>query len=231
MSAIDDALWPRAALPRRPMLGAVLDALTVTGPGDPLPSFWCATGLPTTTVDRGNVIVVGSPYHSVRYPWIDASVTEAYELLQARGLIPMEYVGRFVCWTCGAFGSLRGDDGSDGRVVCPGCAIDDTRATGHRPHPSSVADLAAWASIGFAPSDDGEHPGILGAEELMTTFDNGHRPMWTVAPIPREALDTHARGDHGAVRIWRAGIGAYATGAMRAGQVALRAPPLGLVTP
>ena len=155
MTALDDALWPRAALPRRPMLGAVLDALTVPGAGDPPPSFWCATGLPTTMIDRGNVIVVGSPYLTVRYPWVTLDPAEAYELLQARGHIPMDCRSRFVCEGCGGTGGsgTRTEwSRRDGLRSSGDCS--DCHGTGTLPHPPTVAAYP----VGLFESPAGAYP-------------------------------------------------------------------------
>lgn len=179
------------------MLGAVLDALTEPGAGDPAPSFWCATGLPTTTIDRGNVIVVGSPYLTVRYPWT-TDPAEAYEILQTRGLIPLEYVGRFACDACGGSGLVQ-REGWRGIVPCEPCG---TR--GHLPHPPTVAALASWASVGFAAHDDGT-PGILGAEELAGELNNGAEVRWQVAP-PASVAPPGVTWPPAIEALWRGGF-------------------------
>jgi len=208
----------RAALPRRPPLGAVLDALAVPSAGDPLPSYWCnAAGVPLVVSDRGPVVAVGSPYHSVRYPWIDASPAEAYELLQARDLVPMGYVGRFVCEACGGTDYVPVDRVSGDS--CPACD------GGHRPHPPTVAALASWASLGWAAGDDGA-PGILGAEELAAATSPDAPVCWRIAQPGADAAPAYRSGSP-ARQLLDAGFGWW----RRPTHTALVVMPLGLVTP
>lgn len=173
-------------LPQRPMLGAVLDALTVPRAGDPPPSIWCdVTDVPVVVRDSGCVVEVGSPYHGVRYPWATQDPAEALELLQARDIVPMNWRGRFVCEACGGTGGIRAGGSPsepDEWDHCPDCAVEDpdatggVRAVGTLPHPPTVAALASWASLGFAAGDDGT-PGILGIEEVV------RRDAWMPAPL------------------------------------------------
>ena len=213
MTALDDALWPRAALPRRPMLGAVLDALTAWGVGDgaPPPSVWVGRAGFGASADG---VVVAIPEIVERYRWTTTDVAEAFELLQARDLIPMDYVGRFVCLVCqGAGRYFRSASSGD----CQTCD-----RTGVRPHPFDVAMLASWASLGFAAGDDGA-PGILGAEELARQPAPPGPVMWRVGALSPDAVPRHGP----AAEIQRAGLGIRRTG----GVTVLSVPPLGLVTP
>ena len=213
--------------PRRPALGAVLDALTEPSGGDPPPSFWCdAQGAPPVVIDRGAVVVVGSPYHSVRYPWATTNPAEAWEILQARDLIPLEYVGRFVCERCNGKGVLHGTATPGGRDYCD-CAVPDDgfvsglRVTGHLTHPPTIAALASWASLGFAASDDGT-PGILGAEELMGTLDPAALIRWRVTSVAD--VDPRYFRNEAARRLSDAGFGWSGGGQRRT----LYVPPLGV---
>lgn len=224
MTALDEALWPRAALPRRPMLGAVLDALTAPSAGDPPPSYWCGVaGVPLVVSDRGRVVSVGSPYHSVRYPWVTANVAEAYELLQARDLVPMGYVGRFVCDPCAERPG----------VDCIGYF--DCHGTGALPHPPTVAALASWASLGFAAGDDAPDDALTipraealaGDEEFAGAVRLDAPPVWwRVYPPGADASRAYPEGTARRA-LCDAGLGfrRMSTHTM------LYVPPLGLVTP
>ena len=214
-----------AVTPRRPALGAVLDALTEPSNGDPPPSFWCT--VPPVVIDRGAVVVVGSPYHSVRYPWATTNPAEAWEILQARDLIPLDYRGRFVCERCNGSGLVIVDRESGERDFCDVCAEEDANATGglravgHRPHPPTIAALAAWASLGFAASDDGA-PGILGAEELMGELDPDALTRWRVTSVAD--VDPRYFRSEAARRLSDAGFGWSGGGQRRT----LYVPPLGV---
>lgn len=213
--------------PRRPALGAVINALTVLGNGDPPPSYWCdATGLSVVVSDRGQVVVVGSPHHSVRYGWVTHDPAEAWEMLQTRDLIPMDYVGRFVCEACGGRGSTD--------VVAPGgfgfshrCYA--CKGAAHLPHPPTVAALASWASLGFAASDDGS-PGILGAEELAGHDDfagavfSAAPPVWWRVSAPGGDEPRAYRSGSPKQALLDAGLGFR----RRPTHTALYAPPLGV---
>ena len=234
VTALDEALWPRAALPRRPMLGAVLDALTVPSAGDPLPSYWCGVaGVPLVVSDRGRVVSVGSPYHSVRYPWIDASVAEAYELLQARDLVPMDYVGRFVCGACNGTGLTDANGrprpaGARGGWMC--ACHGEPQA-----HPPTVAALASWASLGFAAGDDAPDDALTipraealaGDEEFAGAVRLDAPPVWwRVYPPGADASRAYPEGTARRA-LCDAGLGFQRMST----HTMLYVPPLGLVTP
>lgn len=104
--------------------------------------------------------------------WITPDPAEAYEVLQTRGLIPDDYCGAFVCVQCDGSG-IRD------RLVDAECL--DCDGTGHRPHPASLPDLVAWASLGFGAHAGG--PGILGMEEIVRC-DGYYAPLaWSVGTI------------------------------------------------
>ena len=219
MTALDEALWPRAALPRRPMLGAVLDALTVTG-GLPSSDWLQLRAAVLTLSAEGARIVVPRldgrgrrADYDMRYAWTTTDPAEAYELLQARGLVPMEYRPRFTCEACAARPG----------VDCIGYF--DCHGTGTLPHPPTVAALASWASLGFAAGDDGA-PGILGAEEWAQQLAAQPEVAWRVAP-PSPADATTRMPDH---PLAQAGLG-FAWDARIPRRITLVVPPLGLVTP
>jgi hypothetical protein len=176
---------------RRPALGAVLDALT-TWEGDAAPpSLWLTRGrFVDLAVGR---CVLRSPAGGFgwRYPWTTTDPAEAWELLQARDLIPLAYVGRFVCEVC-ADPSAK----SARRVEC---------ANGVTPHLPTVAALASWASLGFAAHDDGT-PGILGAEELAGAMSPDAPVWWRVSQPGADASQAY-RSESPARRLVDAGLG------------------------
>lgn len=229
MTALDDALWPRATLPRRPMLGAVLDALTSERDHrrhDALPSVLLRTGVTSVNATAEGVTLWKRDEYGWGYEWTTRDPAEAYELLQARGHVPMDYVGRFVCERCGGAG-VATPKGMRGRVPCEAC---DT--LGHRPHPPTVAELASWCSLGFAAGDD-MAPGILraaalaSAEEFAGPVHLEAPPVWwRVAPPGADASAAYRVGSARRA-LCEAGLGfrRMSTHTM------LYVPPLGLVTP
>ena len=215
VSALDEALWPRASLPRRPMLGAVLAHLTGTSP-----ALWAEFAvLGDVSADECGASMAGGRRggsRSIVVPWTTTDPAEAWELLQARDLIPLDYRGRFVCGVCGGSGLVS--VGSVRAMQCPDCDVG--HGHGHRPHPPTVAALASWASLGFAASDDGV-PGILGAEELARTLSPDAPVWWRVAPQSADAVPAYTR-DGPAWRLLGAGLGWW----RRPTHTALIVPPL-----
>ena len=161
--------------PQRPMLGAVLDALTNERDHrhyDASPSVLLRTGATRVTTSATGVDLWVHDEYGWSFRWRTTDPAEAWEILQARDLVPLGCVSRFVCSTCDGRGELLYD------VVGDPC--DDCDRTGHRPHPPTVAALASWASLGWAPADDG-HPGIAGAEEWAQRFVSADGVRWRVA--------------------------------------------------
>lgn len=157
--------------PQRPMLGAVLDALTHERDHrhyDASPSVLLRTGATRVTTSATGVDLWVRDEYGWGFRWRTTDPAEAWEILQARDLVPLDCRSRFVCEDCG---------GTGGPYV-GGCL--DCNAIGHRPHPSTVAALASWASLGWAPADDG-HPGIAGAEEWAQRFVSADGVRWRVA--------------------------------------------------
>jgi hypothetical protein len=139
------------------MLGAVLTHLTDTDADlwRPHPS---GVIVASASHVRGAWVPSGMPFITSR-AWVTTNVAEAYELLQARDLVPMGYVGRFVCEACGGRGSTSVET-PEGYGYAPRCL--DCVGAGHRPHPPTVAALASWASLGFAAGDDAPDDEISG---------------------------------------------------------------------
>jgi len=177
--------------PALPMLGAVLDALTAWQGNVGMPSYW--VGMCQVSCDDAGVTAQRPPGwlgpDVVRLAWAVPSPAEAYEVLQTRGLIPMDYAGRFVCGACGGTGTSRSlaiDLGALTRGMLVGRADPCTDCTvGFADRPATMADLVAWASMGFAASDDGA-PGILGHEEAAMQA-NGAVVCW--CPGGRDGFD------------------------------------------
>lgn len=219
VTALDDALWPRAALPRRPMLGAVLDALTVPSATWAPPS-WALDAVSCGAQVTPDGVAIGSMGRTTHtFPWVTTDPAEAYELLQARGLIPMDYRSRFVCEACGGSGAVAVRElGPGWNAACAYC--DD----GHRPHPPTVAALASWASLGWEVGDDGS-PGIFGAEELAATTSPDAPVCWHVAQPGADAGRAYMSGSP-ARRLLDAGFGWW----RRPTHTALVVMPLGLVS-
>lgn len=213
------------------MLGAVLDELTAWQGCVGMPSYWaeaCRISCDDTGVTAQHPPAWSGP-SVTRLAWLTTDPAEAWELLQARGLIPLGYEGRFVCEGCegvgkGRFPSITTEELARGENWFRYRDCDDRDATGHRPHPPTVAALASWLSLGWVASDDGAHPGILGAEELARAIVPDVAPLWRVrvlqqAPrVPRDASP--------ADRLLRAGIEAVDIGCTRL-TLALYVPPLG----
>lgn len=230
MTALDDALWPRAALPRRPMLGAVLAHLTDTDADlwRPHPS---GVIVASASHVRGAWVPSGMPFITSR-AWVTTNVAEAYELLQARDLVPMGYVGRFVCEACGGRGSTSVET-PEGYGYAPRCL--DCVGAGHRPHPPTVAALASWASLGFAAGDDAPDDtltipraeALAGDEEFAgAVFSHAPPVWWRVYPPGADASRAYPEGTARRA-LCDAGLGfrRMSTHTM------LYVPPLGLVTP
>lgn len=127
----------------------------------------------------------GDPYPRPDFmPWITDDPAFAWEILQTRGVIPDGYTGRFACTRCGGTSRivLRNDLVDYFAVPCRACPGPLSRPYAH---PQTLPDLASWASLGFAPSDDGVHAGILGAEETAGRTRRGVRVLWR-AKEPRK---------------------------------------------
>lgn len=143
-------------------------------------------------------------------PWAYPDPAEAWEVLQTRGLIPDDYRGRFVhrefiadslSPESGGFSGWRGE------ILL---------------HPASLPDLVAWASIGFAPSDDGSHAGILGAEEIVQRHNPDRRAVWAVgAPL----VEDKYAGRRYARDLAAVGIDVFVP---KVGDITLWAPPLNI---
>ena len=165
----------------RPQLAAVLAALTGHPPDRWRPSearldrvdtqgaWYSPTAWPATAAHIGCV------------PWIYPDPAEAWEVLHTRDIIPMDYRGQFICGLCERFhGEGRAEFSSCGRCK----RVLRTRdPAGPTSHPTTLPDLIAWASIGFAARDDGS-PGILAAEE-MALVSQPCPFAWKVAPEPK----------------------------------------------
>ncbi len=199
-------------LPQRPMLGEVLDALTNERDHrhyDASPSVLLRTGATRVTTSATGVDLWVCDEYGWSFRWRTTDPAEAWEILQARDLVPLDCRSRFVCEDCG---------GTGGPYV-GGCL--DCNAIGHRPHPSTVAALASWASLGWAPADDG-HPGIAGAEEWALAMVGVPAVWWRVGPVERDGVvPGHARSDLAA-----AGFG-WSWDGRRPDGVTLAVPPLG----
>ena len=200
--------------PQRPMLGPALDALTNERDHrhyDASPSVLLRTGATRVTTSATGVDLWVRDEYGWGFRWRTTDPAEAWELLQARDLVPLDCRSRFVCEDCG---------GTGGPYV-GGCL--DCNAIGHRPHPSTVAALASWASLGWAPADDG-HPGIAGAEELAREIAPGFDAWWRVREL-QHVMDTPTGADP-ADRLRVAGIVPVDPGLTRR-VVLLYVPPLG----
>jgi len=226
VTALDEALWPRAALPRRPMLGAVLDALTVRHDDRaPLSERMASPDTRAEVTDAG--VTLHRPGVTNGIAWVTTNVAEAYELLQARDLVPMGYVGRFVCSACNGSGLTGADKGprpagARGGWMCA-CLGEP------QPHPPTVAALASWASLGFGATKDDvdDRVDVLAAEEFGREIARGALLRWRVSP------PLAVTGDP---RTWPAPHRALLRGGLHTIQcydpayVTLIVPPLGLVS-
>lgn len=227
--------------PRRPALGAVLDALTTWEGYDVPPSDRVALGGAAFGASAwSESVVMGVAGGNVEYRWITADPAEAWERLQTIDLIPLDYRGRFVCEGCAGGGVVAvgiarlpclrcalpcaeccGSERVGGAVCeCVGSLRQDAVALGHLPHPPTVAALVSWASLGFAASDDGS-PGILGAEELMGELSPGTPTRWRVTRVAD--IPTNVFRNESAQRLNAAGFGWSGGGRYRT----LYVPPLG----
>jgi hypothetical protein len=194
------------------MLGPALDALTNERDHrhyDASPSVLLRTGATRVTTSATGVDLWVRDEYGWGFRWRTTDPAEAWEILQARDLVPLDCRSRFVCEDCG---------GTGGPYV-GGCL--DCNAIGHRPHPSTVAALASWASLGWAPADDG-HPGIAGAEEWALAMVGVPAVWWRVGPVERDGVvPGRARSDLAA-----AGFG-WSWNGRRPDGVTLVVPPLG----
>lgn len=211
-------------LPRRPQLAAVLAALTDTSVvvwqsalRDPLvvPYFSPVdVGLFCEQKD-GAWVAISDQFESV--PLTVTSVKEAWERLETRGLIPHGYAGRFLCPLCVRFhGESRAEWSSCGPC---GRTLRTRDPAPPITHPATMPDLVAWLSLGFAPSDDGTHPGILGAEELAASY--GHPVAWEVT-APVLGIGGAYRPESVGERLLGAGIATWVSN----GHLVLAVPPI-----
>lgn len=85
-------------------------------------------------------------------PWACPSPAEAWEMLQARDLIPMDYRGSFFCTVCHGVGHIQRATATRRsgvgqpvitRSMCVACA-----GAGYHAHPQTLPDLVAWVSLG-----------------------------------------------------------------------------------
>lgn len=151
------------------------------------------------------------------FPLTVASVAEAWEVLVARGLIPHGYAGRFLCPLCVRFhGESRAEWSSCGPC---GRTLRTRDPAPPITHPATMPDLVAWLSLGFAPSDDGAHPGILGAEELAASY--GHPVAWEVT-APVLGIGGAYRPESVGERLLDAGIATWVSN----GHLVLAVPPI-----
>ena len=195
----------------RPQLAAVLAALT----GHP-PDRWRPCEARLDRVDTQGAWYSPAAWpataaHIGCVPWIYPDPAEAWEVLHTRDIIPMDYRGRFVCGACDGTGitPVR-NDGTRGGWLCA-CHEEAL------PHPGTLSDLVAWASIGFAARDDGS-PGILAAEEMA----QASQPCpfaWKVAPEPKWWRTVNTPN---AARLRASGLSWWA----QEGHVVIAAPPL-----
>lgn len=161
--------------PARPMLADVLAALT-----DLPVDFWRAVQSDRVVVARDAVSVLTAlPSVLAAGPvaWTVPDPAKAWEVLQTRDLIPGDYEGRFACTSCGGTSRivLRNDLVDYFAIPCHACP-----GPLSRPYlrPQTLPELVSWASLGFVSSDDGQHPGILGAEELARRTRRGVQVLW-----------------------------------------------------
>lgn len=90
----------------------------------------------------------------VRYPWITTDPAEAWEILDARGLLPPEGSRGFWCRRCDGRGSIALGGEYPERDYCDECSVEDVMATGgvracgSATIPATIPDLVAWASLG-----------------------------------------------------------------------------------
>lgn len=86
--------------------------------------------------------------------WITTDPAEAWEILDARGLLPPEGTRGFWCRRCDGRGSIALGGEYPERDHCDECSIEDVMATGGvracgwTAHPATIPDLVAWASLG-----------------------------------------------------------------------------------
>jgi len=196
--------------PHRPQLGPVLDAL-VDSDGREVPSWWLTNRVAVVARANAHEVIIEARGHFVAWPWRTTDVAEAWEILQARDLVPLDCRARFVCARCEG-------TGVPGHLVDTACLDCDG---GHRPHPPTVAALASWASLGWRATDDG-HPGIAGAEEWAREMVGVREVWWRVGPV--EASGVVLGPAHPGLA--RAGLG-WSWSGRRPDGVTLTVPPLG----
>ncbi len=147
------------------MLGAVLDALVTRGPHDGAvpPSFWTDTpGTRCVVVVEPDIVAITTIVGTTRYGLVTTDVREAFELLQARDLVPLDCRSHFGCGDCGGMvGEAQLPDGTFAR--CPGCT-----GLGHLPHPPTVAALVAWGSGVIHP--ESHHPAGTAAKSYHPKY-------------------------------------------------------------
>lgn len=202
----------------RPQLAAVLAALTDCREHEEQPSFWlsldgCRLGLVAS--DGAWFDAPRQPRapegRSVRRRWITSDPAEAWERLQARDIIPLDYRGRFVCGSCDGTGIFPvRSDGTRGGWLCA-CHEEAL------PHPGTLPDLVAWSSLGFAARDDGS-PGILATEEMA----RASQPCPFVWKVETEPKWWPTINTANAARLRASGLSWWAQG----GHVVIAAPPL-----
>lgn len=194
----------------RPALPAVLAALLDCRPGEETPAQWLA--MPGCALALGDIggagrqrdgarfVVPRSPNarfldpigmgRDVRRSWITRDPAEAWEILDARGLLPPEGARGFWCTPCDSGRSDRGFMG------CPACAL-----TGNRRAPATIPDLVAWASLGA--------DAIVTAEALAVEACAALQRMgapWAAAPCERVVWRVaHKIGGNTAFESLRAG--------------------------
>lgn len=205
-------------LPQRPMLGEVLDALTNERDHrhyDASPSVLLRTGATRVTTSATGVDLWVRDEYGWSFRWRTTDPAEAWEILQARDLVPLDCRSRFVCEGCGGRGVVDA-------TALPGYVVPCLRCDGgHRPHPPTVAALASWASLGWRATDDG-HPGIAGAEEWAREMVGVREVWWRVGPV--EASGVVLGPAHPGLA--RAGFG-WSWSGRRPDGVTLVVPPLG----
>lgn len=86
--------------------------------------------------------------------WITTDPAEAWEILDARGLLPPEGSRGFWCRRCDGRGSIALGGEYPERDYCDECSVEDVMATGGvracgwATIPATIPDLVAWASLG-----------------------------------------------------------------------------------
>lgn len=143
--------------------------------------------------------------------WITTDPAEAWEILDARGLLPPEGSRGFWCRRCDGRGSIALGGEYPERDYCDACSVEDVTATGGvracgwTVRPATIPDLVAWASLGA--------DAIVTAEALCREIapalarigygvDRCERVVWRVKDVDRRirgAIVEHWRKDGDAV--------------------------------